>query len=60
MRALRIFGSLVSDLLYLAGGGLVVHGVCLVYVPAGFMAAGLLAISLGLIIARHRARGGGG
>jgi hypothetical protein len=46
----------LSDLLGIAGAGVLVRGIALVYVPAAWIAGGLLALAAGVLLARQERR----
>lgn len=50
--ALKTAEESVSTGLELVGAGLVTAGVALIYVPAGFITGGLLAMGLGYLLGR--------
>lgn len=45
----------IDDILYVLGGGLLTYGIWQTFAPAGYMAGGILLMSLGLFVARRRA-----
>jgi hypothetical protein len=46
----------LSDLLGVVGAGALVHGIARVYVPAAWIAGGLLALVAGVLLARQERR----
>lgn len=52
---LKLLTASIDDLLYLLGGGLLTYGIWLTFRPAGYMAGGLILMSLGLLVAKRRA-----
>jgi hypothetical protein len=53
---IRPFVPELSDVLGLAGAGALVHGIARVYVPAAWIAAGLLALGAAVRLARPERR----
>ena len=45
----------IDDILYVAGGALISIGVFFIYIPAGYIVAGGILISLSFIVAKGRA-----